>query len=123
MASVVRASVPTTRRRWCFSARTAASHRPPNVGARAGMKWNWMVDSAQYADTFSRNCWSRNWLSSSFSSFSAPVKLVALSQYRLRGRPLRATNRLSAAMNPSVLRSLTSSMCVAFVAIHTNSAM
>lgn len=58
----------------------------------------------------SKNCFNCPW---------APTKLVPLSEYMHAGLPLRAENRLSAAMNALDVRSLTSSMWIALVAKHT----
>nr|CAI5859533.1 unnamed protein product [Callosobruchus analis] len=46
-----------------------------------------------------------------------------LSENILLGKPLRATKRFSIAKNPSVVKEVTSSKCIALVLIHTNRAI
>uniref|UniRef100_A0A8D8JV28 (northern house mosquito) hypothetical protein n=1 Tax=Culex pipiens TaxID=7175 RepID=A0A8D8JV28_CULPI len=88
---------------------TAASHKPPKLGDLAGMNLKSIRSFTACAVTVYWNCWSRNKRSNSFNSRLAPTKFFALSHMMTSGRPRRATKRLSAARNASVVRSATSS--------------
>lgn len=122
-SSYVRDAFAMLLTRRCFADLTAASQRPPKCGALGGMKLNWMPLALH---VFVMASWALGeWMivANSGSLFFAPTKLVALSQYNFWQCPRRPMNLLRAPMNASVVRSLTSSRCSAFVAKQQNTAM
>uniref|UniRef100_A0A8D8F9H2 (northern house mosquito) hypothetical protein n=1 Tax=Culex pipiens TaxID=7175 RepID=A0A8D8F9H2_CULPI len=123
MSSYAALTLPSAFSRWFFADFTAASHSPPKCGARGGINFHFISFCAHQLKIALRS------VSSTFSirkilcsACDAPLKAVALSECSSAIAPLRATTRRSAARNAGVERSLTSSMCTAFVEKHTKMA-
>jgi hypothetical protein len=122
ISSKVIAWLSITLHMWCFMDFTAASHTPPKPGESGGMKCHCMPSWERNPLTVSVNAFPWNRSHSSFSAWLAPLKLVALSLKMFWHVPLLEINLRSAAKNALVAKLLTSSMCMALVAKHTNKA-
>lgn len=86
---------PTTLFRWCLTDFTPASQIPPKCGLLGGIKLQAIARLPQNSVNRSM-CYScANSLANCSSSFSAPVKFVALSEYILLTGPRLPINRRS----------------------------
>lgn len=101
---------------------TADSHNPPAEGQQGAFLCQVMSRSLILLKKSALRFCSIS-LYSCFNKRSAPMKFVPLSLYICLGTPRRAQNRRNAAKNVGVLKSDTSSRCMAFVERHTKTAM
>ena len=98
--------------------RICRSHTPPKLLAFAGFFIQSIPSLSKSAFILSSSISSTAF----FSSFSAPIKLVPRSLRSSLTAPLRQMNQRRACMNESVSIECATSICMARLAIHVNSA-
>ena len=120
-SSNVRTWFPIVRLKWCFALFIPASHKPPKWGALGNIKFHSIKRPAAAA---CKETWyfALKIFCNFPSSDCEPVKFVALSEYNFLGQPRRDVKRRNAAIQEFVVRSDTSSKCIALLAKQTKNA-
>lgn len=120
-SSYVKLRVPIIRLRWDLADLTAASHSPPKWGAAGGMNRQLVPPAcSDSAIVDHSNLASRKEF---LSSASAPLNVVALSLHTSIGMPRRLVNLWNAARKLVVVKSPTTSMCIALMLMQTKIAI